>query len=62
MKYPKKYIKYWLIGTAISLLGVILARKMTQGSIESLIGYAIAIIGLTVIAFGVSKKAHDPNI
>lgn len=59
MSYPKKYLKYWVIGILMSMIGVIMARKMQGNLVEMLVSYAVALSGLFVIALGVSRKAKD---
>jgi uncharacterized Tic20 family protein len=55
-------IKYWLIGIVIAGTGLLLARVMprfiTQPALQLvvyLVGVALALAGLIIIVFGISK-------
>lgn len=50
---------YWIAGVIVSLVGIILAKKTPEGSLTMFIGYLLAFGGLSVIAFGVSRKTKD---
>lgn len=62
MKYPKKYLLYWIVGIAVSLVGVIITKKGLLGESGSYLGSFLALAGLTIIAFGVSRKSKDVEL
>ena len=62
MKYPKKYLMYWIAGMIVSFIGIILARKTASGGVPMFAGYLMAFGGLSVIALGVSRKSKDEDV
>ncbi len=57
MKYAKKYYAFWAAGIVVSFVGVLMARKTDVGSPSMYIGYLLAFTGLSIIAWGVSRKS-----
>ena len=58
----RAYWRYWLIGTVVAVVGVIIARlvaphytEKTQTALTSF-GRLLSFAGLIVIAFGVNKR------
>jgi|YNPMSStandDraft_2_1061718.scaffolds.fasta_scaffold35509_2 xanthosine utilization system XapX-like protein len=58
----KKYYLYWSIGIFVSIIGVILTKKMPANSFWSFAGYIFAFLGISIIAFAINKKSKKDNI